>query len=528
VGGKCVCATPMPVDGACGWIGDKCDQEVHLLPANGTAAKASLDPLETKCWATRLPSHDSPTANFFSIMGSLAKDSSAVDLHGLVATPTAWHVNASLKYPNSSMDWDYSNSIEPGPLSRLQLLGDAAQHSQRFGLYLCATPQKDSQASASITLSAEGHACLDDCNNWRGGKPRGTCQKDGRCACEAHWLGATCDVAAPNTTSTKCVPGSTLPEHTKDSTAPGTCWRACNEDTGAYEEHKCADFTCDPVDANGNPQRRKGDEEACVTDHCTPGTRNMYPDVSGNFVCQKKCSCPSDGSSCEVDPTCLPDTMQCLNGLVLIKHQDGSTECGPSTELSCEEGTLRQDFSFEGGSVYGVCVCGAAAKARAGLRAVRAPEGPNCTFTSPLPPPSPKDPVKPEGGVVMCNPGHELLNAKPNSIVLSNGRKLQGGGRCVPISNVHKGVSPPLVFLWCLFSVALGPALVVLARRVYIWHQARQVQIGDDEEGLGASLLGHVRTGWETVVDGIRGLFSSGGGGGTRDRGYGDADPNSW
>eukprot|EP00983_Pelagomonas_calceolata_P072226 1151621-Pelagomonas_calceolata.AAC.1 len=25
-------------------------------------------------------------------------------------------------------------------------------------------------------------------------------------------------------------------------------------------------------------------------------------------------------------------------------------------------------------------------------------------------------------------------------------------------------------------------------------HQARQVQIGDDEEGLGASLLGHVRT----------------------------------
>eukprot|EP00983_Pelagomonas_calceolata_P061417 1146830-Pelagomonas_calceolata.AAC.2 len=52
------------------------------------------------------------------------------------------------------------------------------------GLYLCATPQKDSQASASITLSAEGHACLDDCNNWRGGKPRGTCQKDGRCACE--------------------------------------------------------------------------------------------------------------------------------------------------------------------------------------------------------------------------------------------------------------------------------------------------------------------------------------------------------
>eukprot|EP00967_Tisochrysis_lutea_P048394 scaffold59101_cov30-Tisochrysis_lutea.AAC.1 len=47
---------------------------------------------------------------------------------------------------------------------------------------------------------------------------------------------------------------------------------------------------------------------------------------AGNFVCQKKCSCPSDGSSCEVDPTCLPDTMQCLNGLVLIKHQDGSTE----------------------------------------------------------------------------------------------------------------------------------------------------------------------------------------------------------
>ncbi|KAF5834632.1 hypothetical protein DUNSADRAFT_8640 [Dunaliella salina] len=338
----------MPVDEASGWIGDKCDQEVHMLPANGTAAKASLNPDETKCWATRLSSHGSPTANFFSIMGSLAKNSSAVDLHGLVAIPTAWHVNASLKYPNSSMDWDYSNSLKPGPLARLQLLGDAAQHSQRFGLYLCATPQKDSQPThltagqASIMLSAKGHACMDDCNNWRGGQQRGTCQEDGRCACEAHWLGATCDVAAPNTTSTKCVPGSTLPEHTKDSTAPG------------------------------------------------------------NFECQKK-----------------------------------KKKCGPSTELSCEEGTLRQDFTFQGGSVYGVCVCGPAAKARAGL-ALRAPEGPNCTFTSPLPPPSPKEPVKPEGGVVMCSPGHELLNAKPNSIVLSNGRKLQGGGRCVPITHIHK------------------------------------------------------------------------------------------
>jgi hypothetical protein len=33
----------------------------------------------------------------------------------------------------------------------------------------------------------------------------------------------------------------------------------------------------------------------------------------------------------------------------------------------------------------------------------------------------------------------------------------------------HRGISTPLVFLWCLFSVALGPALVVLVRRVYVW-----------------------------------------------------------
>lgn len=55
--------------------------------------------------------------------------------HAQVAVPTAWHMNATLKYPNSSVDWDYSNSIEPGPLSRLQLLGEAAQHSQRFGAF---------------------------------------------------------------------------------------------------------------------------------------------------------------------------------------------------------------------------------------------------------------------------------------------------------------------------------------------------------------------------------------------------------
>jgi len=206
---------------------------------------------------------------------------------------------------------------------------------------------------------------------------------------------------------------------------------------------------------------------------------------AGKFVCEKKCACPADGDSCELDATCLPDTMQCLEGLVLIKHQDGSTEwvgaamrepwcllcaelalmwarpsaplalssfwsaapscgvarsrcaparfpaakrhlhthihihmharthactpgwvhawmgacrCGPSAELSCEEGTLRLDFTVEGGSVYGVCVCGAAAKAR-----VRAPPGgPNCTFTSPLPPPSPKEPVKPEVCAALC------------------------------------------------------------------------------------------------------------------------------
>ena len=45
---------------------------------------------------------------------------------------------------------------------------------------------------------------------------------------QPHWLGATCDVAAPsNSTSSKCVPGSTLPRHTEGSTAPGVCVCVC-------------------------------------------------------------------------------------------------------------------------------------------------------------------------------------------------------------------------------------------------------------------------------------------------------------
>lgn len=125
----------------------------------------------------------------------------------------------------------------------------------------------------------------------------------------------------------------------------------------------------------------------------------------------------------------------------------------------------------------------------------------------------------------LLNTGHELVGAQPNSIKLSDGKKLDGGGRCVPITHIHKGVSPPLVFLWCLFSVALGPALVVLVRRAYVWHMARQINGGGDSEGgLTESLLGTVRTGWDSLMDRFRGAT----GGGSRDRGYGDADPNSW
>jgi len=43
-----------------------------------------------------------------------------------------------------------------------------------------------------------------------------------------------------------------------------------------------------------------------------------------------------------------------------------------------------------------------------------------------------------QGGVVVCDPGHELLGAKPGGIKLSDGRQLQGGGKCVAIAHVHK------------------------------------------------------------------------------------------
>lgn len=61
--------------------------------------------------------------------------------------------------------------------------------------------------------------------------------------------------------------------------------------------------------------------------------------------------------------------------------------------------------------MYGVCVCGTKDGANRGagrrLQGLKSPPftGPNCTFTSPLPPASPKDAVKPDVSVcawVVC------------------------------------------------------------------------------------------------------------------------------
>lgn len=62
--------------------------------------------------------------------------------------------------------------------------------------------------------------------------------------------------------------------HPSCTTLPPSC-------AGQYDDKKCDPFTCDPVDAAGKPQRRKGEEEVCVVDECPPGSQLLFPDVSG-------------------------------------------------------------------------------------------------------------------------------------------------------------------------------------------------------------------------------------------------------
>jgi len=71
-----------------------------------------------------------------------------------VAVPTSWHANASVHYPNSSVPWDYSNAVPPGPLSRLQLLGQSAQRAQMFGACTHTHTHKHTHTHTHISLNS--------------------------------------------------------------------------------------------------------------------------------------------------------------------------------------------------------------------------------------------------------------------------------------------------------------------------------------------------------------------------------------
>ncbi len=66
----------------------------------------------------------------------------------------------------------------------------------------------------------------------------------------------------------------------------------------------------------------------CASTHvCVPVCAHVCVCVcAGAFVCEHACTCPADGGLCAPEPTCLPDTVRCLNGLLPMTTPDGSSQ----------------------------------------------------------------------------------------------------------------------------------------------------------------------------------------------------------